>query len=127
MRRLKCPRCGAEFKPTVPWSYVRVLLLLIVLLSLALFTMVFGQNPWLLLLFFAAMIGFIWYLSRLVNLEKIARDLTVPEGPLNSEDLQLDLKDQAEDREEGLSGTFFYVVVLTAVVLFFLLIVRLLQ
>lgn len=127
LRRLKCPRCNAEFRPTVPWAYVRVLLLLIVLLGLALIILVFGQNPWLLLLFIAAVIVFFWYLSRLVNLEQIARDLTVPEGPVDSEQLQLKLKDQTEDGEEGLSGTFFYVAVLAAMVLFFLIIIRLLQ
>lgn len=103
------------------------MLLLIVLLGLALFLLVFGQNLWLIVLFFVAVIGFFWYLSSLVNLEKIARDLTVPEGPVNSEDLQLDLKDQAEESEEGLSGTFFYVAALAAMVLFFLFIIRLLQ
>jgi hypothetical protein len=99
--------------------------LLIVLLALALFITFLGQNLWLLLLFIVAVIGFFWYLSRLVNLEQVTRDLTVPEGPVNSEELQLDLKDQSEDREEGLSGTFFYLIVLAAVVLFCLLVIRL--
>jgi hypothetical protein len=102
-------------------------LLLIVLLGLALFIMVFGQQPWLILLFVAAVIGFFWYLSRLVNLEEIGRDLTVPEGPVNSEELQLELKNQTEDREEGVSSTFFYVVVFAALVLVFLFVIRLLQ
>lgn len=125
VRRLRCPRCGAEFRPTVPWAYVRVLLLLIVLLGLALFILVFGQNPWLVLLFLAAVIGFFWYLSSLVNLEQIARDLTVPEGPVDSQGLKLELKNQTEEREEGLSGTFFYIVALAALVLFLLFIIRL--
>lgn len=125
LRRLKCPRCGAEFRPTVPWALVRVLLLLIVLLGLALFIVVFGQQPWLFLLFVVAVVGFFWYLSRLVNLEKIAQDLTVPEGPVNSEDLQLNLKDRGEEREEGVSGTFFYAAILAAVVLFVLFLIHL--
>jgi len=103
------------------------MLLLIVLLGLALFILVFGQTLWLFVLFFVAVVGFFWYLSSLVNLEEIARDLTVPEGPVNSDNLQLDLKDQAEESEEGLSGTFFYVAALAAMVLFFLFIIRLLQ
>jgi len=127
LRRLKCPRCGAEFKPTVPWTYVRALLLLIVLLGLALLILVFGQNPWLILFFVAAVIGFFWYLSRLVNLEQIAPDLTVPEGPVDSGNLKLELKNQTEEREEGLSGTYFYVAALAALVLFILFIIRLVQ
>jgi len=103
------------------------MLLLIVLLGLALFILVFGQNLWLLVLFVAAVIGFFWYLSSLVNLEEITRDLTVLEGPVNSEDLKLGLKDQDDGSEEGLSGTFFYVAALAAMVLFFLFIIRLLQ
>jgi len=126
LRRLKCPRCGAEFRPTVPWAYVRVLLLLIVLLLVVLSILVLGQNPWLILCFVAAVIGFFWYLSRIVNLEKIAGDLRVPEGPVNSEDLQLELKDPSDEREEGLSSTFFYVVAFVAFILFVLIIVRLL-
>jgi hypothetical protein len=127
LRRLKCPRCGAEFRPTVPWAFVRVLLLLIVLLGLALFIIVYGQRQWLVLLFVVTVIGFFWYLSSLVNLEKIAHDLTVPEGPVNSEDLQLDLQNQSEEREEGISGSLFYAVDLIVLLLSVLFAIRLFQ
>jgi len=129
LRRLKCPRCGAEFRPTVPWTYVRALLLLIALLGLALVILMFGQNSWLILLFIAAVIGFFWYLSRLVNLEQITGDVPVPEGPVNREDLQLELKNQTEDREEarGVSSTFFFLVLFAALALFILFLFRLMQ
>ncbi len=32
--RLHCPRCGAEFSPTVSWLYFRGLLLIVIVLSL---------------------------------------------------------------------------------------------
>ena len=127
VRRLKCPRCNAEFRPTVPWVYVRVLLLLIALLGLAMVILALGQNPWLILLFLFAVVGFFWYLSRLVNLEQIAGDLTVPEGPIHSEDLHLDLEDQNQPKRKkpkesrSVSSVVFYGLVLLTVILFFLL------
>jgi hypothetical protein len=101
--------------------------LLITLLGLAMVILVLGQNPWLILLFLFAVVVFFWYLSRLVNLEQITGDLTVPEGPIHSEDLHLDLEDQnrlkkSEQKESrSVSSAVFYCLLLVTLILFGLL------
>jgi hypothetical protein len=49
--RLVCPRCGAVFKPTVPWAFFRILVLIILALSVTLIVFIAGYRPWLILVF----------------------------------------------------------------------------
>jgi hypothetical protein len=131
LRRLKCPRCGAEFRPTVPWAYFRLLLFLVLILSLTLVLVIFGENHWLLLLFLFAVAGFFWYLPKLVNLERIPGDLTVPEGPV-TEGLQLELEyqrwNEPDESDDGrrVGGGVYYLAIILVLVLVSLLIYRLL-
>jgi len=64
--RLRCPRCGTEFKPTVPWQYVRILFIVVVALAIlvvALLTQ--GNLLWIVsLLVIGALAACLWYLSR---------------------------------------------------------------
>lgn len=89
-RRVHCPRCGAEFRPTVPWSYFQVLVLLIVVLGLSLVLLLTGNNFWLMALFLIVAGLFLWFLPRLIDLEPVARDLGVA-GPVTNEEIQLEL------------------------------------
>ena len=90
--RLRCPRCGAEFKPTVSWNYFRILLLVVAALALLVIMLLTRGNLWL-FLFFLGLAGCLWYLPRIINLQRIGPELTPSEGVLDSKQLKLDLED----------------------------------
>ena len=100
--RMKCPRCGAKFKATVPWHYVRILLILLVLLALALiFVVSHGDIPLLMLLVVIGLM--LWFAPRLIRFEPIGPELTPSEGVLDPEEWRMRVEDQNLD--EKLSET----------------------
>ena len=91
--KMKCPRCGAEFKPTVPWHYVRILLILLIVLAFVLiFVVSQGNVPLLVLL---AIIGLLlWFAPRLIHFEPIGPELNPSEGVLDPQDWRMRVEDQ---------------------------------
>ena len=91
--KIKCPRCGAEFKPTVPWHYVRILLILLIVLAFVLiFVVSQGNVPLLVLL---AIIGLLlWFAPRLIHFEPIGPELNPSEGVLDPQDWRMRVEDQ---------------------------------
>ena len=91
--KMKCPRCGAEFKPTVPWHYVRILLILLIVLAFVLiFVISQGNVPLLVLL---AIIGLLlWFAPRLIHFEPIGPELNPSEGVLDPQDWRMRVEDQ---------------------------------
>ena len=111
-RKLKCPRCGAEFRPTVPWIYFQFLLLIIALLGLAVVIGFFHHNIWLLLLFALILGFFLIYLSRIVDIKLIPGDFSIAEGPPDQKESQLKLKYPGEEEENAIDnqpGWFFFI------------------
>lgn len=90
--KLRCPRCGAEFKPTVPWIYFRILLLVVVFLGLVVIMLLTRGNIWL-FLFLLGLAVFLWFLPRIINLQHIGPELTPSEGVLDPRQLELKLED----------------------------------
>ena len=91
--KMTCPRCGAEFKPTIPWHYVRILLILLIVLALVLvFVVSQGNIPLLVLL---AIIGLLlWFAPRLIHFEPIGPELNPSEGVLDAQDWRMRVEDQ---------------------------------
>ena len=91
--KMTCPRCGAEFKPTIPWHYVRILLILLIVLAFVLvFVVSQGNIPLLVLL---AIIGLLlWFVPRLIHFEPIGPELNPSEGVLDAQDWRMRVEDQ---------------------------------
>ena len=91
--KMTCPRCGAEFKPTIPWHYVRILLILLIVLAFVLvFVVSQGNIPLLVLL---AIIGLLlWFAPRLIHCEPIGPELNPSEGVLDARDWRMRVEDQ---------------------------------
>jgi hypothetical protein len=123
-RRLKCPRCGAEFKPTVPGAYFQLLLVLFVLVSVGLVVIVYGRSMWLIPLFFCLIAAFFIFLPKLIDLQPI--DFTVAEGPLTAEEMQLKLEysdwDRREENQSPGFGPFYYVSIVLLLLIFVLVV-----
>ena len=91
--KMRCPRCGAEFKPTVPWHYVRILLVLLIVLALVLSFIVSQGNLPLLVLF--AIVGLLlWFAPRLIHFEPVGPELNPSEGVLNPQDWRMRVEDR---------------------------------
>ena len=99
--RLCCPRCGAVFRPTVPWVYFRILLLVVVMLALVVLSG-FSRNGFWIAVFLLGVAVFFWFLPRFIDLQKISGDLPVTEeGPIPGRGLDLRLdREWKEKREE---------------------------
>ena len=123
--RLVCPRCGAEFWPTVPWAYFRILLLVVVTLAVLVIASFSQRSIWILIFLIGAAICF-WFLPRFIDLQHIS-ELRVSEGPMESEQMELKLEDkQWEDKhDEFQKGHRFrqLIYLLVAIVLFFLFLI----
>lgn len=91
--RLKCPRCGNEFRPTAPWSLVRVLFLLVLALATALIFVLPGRSVWFLALVVVAAIV-VWYLPRWIDFQHLSENMTASEGPMDPERMKLQLEDR---------------------------------
>ena len=91
--KMKCPRCGAEFKPTVPWHYVRILLILLIVLAFVLiFVFSQGNVPLLVLLVIIGLL--LWFAPRLIHFEPIGPELNPSEGVLDPQDWRMRVEDQ---------------------------------
>ena len=91
--KMRCPRCGAEFKPTVPWHYVRILLVLLIVLALVLSFIVSQGNLPLLVLF--AIVGLLlWFAPRLIHFEPVGPELNPSEGVLDPQDWRMRVEDR---------------------------------
>lgn len=100
--KLKCPRCGTDFRTTVSWVYLRVFLLLAV--SFVLLMIIFlSETYFWILIFLIGLIGLLWFLPRFIDLERISGELTTPEGPVDTNQLRLSLKDNGWNKEEKLN------------------------
>jgi len=100
--KLKCPRCGTDFKTTVSWVYLRVFLLLAA--SFVLLMIIFlSETYFWILLFLIGLIGLLWFLPRFIDLERISGELTTPEGPVDTNQLRLSLKDNGWNQEKKLN------------------------
>ena len=121
--RLSCPRCGTEFRPTVPWAYFRILLLVVVTLAVLVISSFSERSIWILVFLIGAAV-FFWFLPRFIDLQHIS-DLRVPEGPMADElKLKLENKQWEENHDEFQEGYRFrqviYLLVAIALVLLFL-------
>ena len=98
--KMRCPRCGAEFKPTVPWHYVRILLIILIVLAFVLTCIVSQGNVPLLLLF--VIVGLLlWFAPRLIHFEPVGPELNPSEGVLDPQDWRMRVEDR--DLEERLA------------------------
>ena len=98
---LKCPRFGAEFNPTVPWNYGRLLFIVVIALALLLIALLTrGNLLWFLFSVVAfGLLGCFWYLSRAIHLHQIGPELNPSEGLLDSKQLELALEDAQRSHE----------------------------
>ena len=123
--RLSCPRCGAEFRPTVPWAYFRILLLVVVTLAVLVISFFSERSIWILVFLIGAAI-FCWFLPRFIDLQHIS-DLRVPEGPMDTDQLELKLQDKRwEEKQDEFQEGYrlrHLIYLLVAIALFFLLLV----
>ena len=55
------------------------------------------------LIFLVGFIGLLWFLPIFIDLERISGELTTPEGPVDTNQLRLSLKDNSWNKEEKLS------------------------
>ncbi len=95
---MQCPRCGAKFKATVPWFYVRILLIVLVLLALALiFVVSHGDLPLFTLLVIIGLL--LWFAPRLIRVEPIGPELTPSEGVLDSKTWKMRVEDRHLDEK----------------------------
>lgn len=83
--KLRCPRCGAEFKATVPWMHTRVL---IAVLAGMVFVVAGLLIPSKLTMFFIVLVVLLalWLLPYIVRFELIGPELRASEGSLESKD-----------------------------------------
>jgi uncharacterized protein (DUF983 family) len=78
--QLKCPRCGAEFRPTVAWRYVRTLLIVAVALIAVVLLLLPLRTFWLLIFLLLVTLS-CSYLPRLIDLQRMPGSLQLSEGP----------------------------------------------
>jgi hypothetical protein len=117
-RRLRCPRCGVEFRPTVSLFYFQILFLLFLLVCLAVVVVLSGNYPWLGAIVGLLVLTSIVFLPRLVRLEPDSRTLPVAEGPTPEDLHRLPLEDW-EDSDDSLRPSLFLtiLIVFSAVIL----------
>ena len=96
--RLRCPRCGAVFKPTVPWIYFKVLLFVVIALGVFVTIFLVNRNLWL-FLFLILVTIFFWYLPKVINLEYLRSDLKLSTNLPHAEQLSFKLEDDKWEEE----------------------------
>lgn len=117
--RLVCPRCGAVFKPTVPWAAFRILVLIVLVLSITLIFFLVRHKPWL-VAFLAVLLLFLWFLPRLVNLQHISTELGLSEGVMDPDRMRLKFDDKLiekrdQSQEEKTFRTLLYLILLVII------------
>ena len=127
--RLSCPRCGAIFRPTVPWAYFRFLLLVVVTLALVVIFSFSESNIWI-ILFLIGVAVFFWFLPRFIDLQRISGELGVPEGTMDTKELRLKLEDEdwekshEEFEEKSRFRQLVYLLIVITVTLLILFLAR---
>ncbi|HUG43083.1 MAG TPA: hypothetical protein VMN76_02475 [Acidobacteriota bacterium] len=99
-RKITCPRCGSEFKTTVPWRYFQFLFFVLVACALLYILLYTSRGIGVLTTFILAVVVFFWYLPRLIDLEQISGSLPALEGPLDEERMRLKMKRRDWEEEE---------------------------
>ncbi|HXK58647.1 MAG TPA: hypothetical protein PLP42_02025 [Acidobacteriota bacterium] len=117
--RLVCPRCGAVFRPTVPWTAFRILVGLVLVLAVALIFFVEPNRPWLVLLL-VGLVAFVWFVPRFVNLQQISKELGLSEGLIDPDRMRLQIDDRSAEkrdqaREERLFRMLLYLAAMVVV------------
>ncbi|RPI24267.1 MAG: hypothetical protein EHM61_17610 [Acidobacteria bacterium] len=97
--RLVCPRCGAVFRPTVPWAAFRILVGIVLVLSITLVFFLVRHKPWL-VAFLAVLFLFFWFLPRLVNLQHISNELGLSEGVMDPDRMRLKFDDKFVEKQD---------------------------
>ncbi len=121
-RRLRCPRCGAEFRPTVPLALFQLLLAVLLVAVLGLALVVSRPYAWLVLLVLLVSGFLTWFLPRMVRLEVESPGLRVAEGPGEGE---LRQEWPLEEPEPLRGGHLVLVAVILAAVVLVWLVTRL--
>lgn len=117
-RRLRCPRCGVEFRPTVSLFYFQILFFLFLLVCLAVVIALSGNYLWFTAVLALLLLLAAGFLPLLVRLEPDSRSLPIAEGP-GPEELDKLRYESWDDADESLRPSFFLTVliVFSAVIL----------
>jgi bacteriorhodopsin len=105
--RLQCPRCGATFATTVQWGYFRILLLLVILLTLLLIADLPDRKVWL-VVFLVTLGAVLWYLPRLINLQRISGELRFTDGIMDADQMKLKFTEEEEKEQQLKEANSFW-------------------
>ena len=83
--KLRCPRCGAEFKATVPWMYVRVIFAIIIGMAFVVVGLLIPGNLTMLFILLVIVLAF-WLLPYIVRFELIGPELRTSRRSLDSKE-----------------------------------------
>lgn len=122
-RKITCPRCGTDFKTTVPWRYFQFLFLVLVACALLYIIFYTSRGIGVMTAFILAVFVFFWYLPRLIDLEQISGSLPALEGPLDEERMRLKMKGrdwQEEEESDEAPWALYYLTILLFVLLLLL-------
>lgn len=105
--KLRCPRCGAEFKATVPWMYVRVLCAIIIGMAFVVVGLLIPGNLTMFFILLVVVLAF-WLLPYIVRFELIGPELRPSGGSLDSKDWGKALEDEhfPKERPDGARKNF---------------------
>lgn len=92
-RHLKCPRCGAEFRPTVSWLQFRVVVLVMLVVGFMSIVFFSEAGPLLVGIIFVGLVLFFLLLPRFIQLSQIPPNLSMADGPLDDRQLYLEFRD----------------------------------
>ena len=116
--KVRCPRCGAEFRPTVPLLYFQVLLVLFLVVCSLLVIDWSSRSFWPFVIFGVLLILFLGLLSRFARMEIDPTKIPIA-GGVGPEDIPYKLPyDDWDEPEQGVRPGLFLVLlcVLLAVV-----------
>lgn len=121
--KVRCPRCGAEFRPTVPLVYFQVLLVLFVVVCSLLVIDWSSRFFWPIVIFGVLLIFFLGLLPRIVRMEIDPNKIPVAEGA-GPEDFRYKMPyDDWDEPEQGVRPGLFLVVSGTLIVILVVLII----
>ena len=104
-RRLKCPRCGAEFRPTVSWLQFRAIIFVVLVAGFGLLVFFTDAGTVLVGVVFVVLVFFFFLLPRFIELIEIPSKLSVAEGPADDRQLRLEYQEWSESEPEYQPGT----------------------
>ncbi len=107
--KVRCPRCGAEFRPTVPLAYFQILLVLFVVVC-SLFVIDWSSRYfWPIVLFLILLISFLGFLPRFVRMEIDPNKIPIA-GGAGPEDFSYKMPyDDWDEPEQGVRPGLFLV------------------